>query len=100
MNNNDYKQNKKKITQFKAKNSKNSNIYQENSCLRKVTADLITNILGHTTKLIVIRPLICMKISNYVQPFSRKMFLYLSHKQLQLQNENKISKLQNNPSNQ
>lgn len=41
---------------------------------------MVTNILRHSTKLIVIRPLIRVEIPNYVQPFSRKIFLYLSRK--------------------
>lgn len=63
----------------KRERKKQSNLsrYQKNSCLRKVARYVVTNILGHTTKLVIVKPLISMEIAHNIQTFGSIVLLYL-----------------------
>lgn len=77
----------KPITRHKHKLDYNTSFYerkhtyQQNSSLWKVSVDVITDILGHTIKLIIIKPLIGMKIAHDVHTCSGIMLLYLKTNQ-------------------
>jgi len=62
-----------------------ANTYQQNSSLWKVPVDVITDILGHATELIIIKPLIGMKIAHNVHACSGIMLLYLKTNQASIQ---------------